>query len=67
MGMAAGEARDWRGGEGAGLLHWSWRGVGGIMRMGLRVGLNAIGSVLGHAGKVDFEPESLASDGEGIK
>ena len=32
----------------------------GIMRMGVWVGLNAIGSVLGDAGKVDFEPEVLA-------
>ena len=34
--------------------------------MGVRVGLNAIGSVLGDARKVDFEPEALASDEEGI-
>ena len=37
-----------------------------IIRMGVRVGLNAIGSVLGDAGKIDFEPESRVSD-EGIK
>ena len=36
------------------------------MRMGLRMGLNVIGSVLGDAGKVDFEPESGVSD-QGIK
>ena len=28
--------------------------------MGVQVGLNAIGSVPGDAGKIDFEPESLA-------
>ena len=38
-----------------------------IIRMGVRVGLNAIGSVLGDAGKIDFEPESRVSDEEGIK
>ena len=66
MGVAAGETRDWRGGSGSVTLELEGS-VGGIMRMGLRMGLNAIGSVLGDAGKVDFEPESPASDKEGIK
>jgi len=35
--------------------------------MSVRVGLNAIGSVLGDARNVDFEPEALASDKEEIK